>query len=1264
MVTKTESGNDQRSTRRSPYIVAAGVVVFVCAAIGLHLYRPGFVIEVGDTIFPLHPRHELHEWLNWWFPNELGLAWLNTSWATTFVWPIVGSAFLPLGLVQAARFAFWLAAPALAIAYALRVLIGPNVRAAAIAGVLTVTLNLRSVAQLGSSLENVTFIGSAFIACAVCDGLIAGRRARALLWIAAAAFVLAPDAANPPYIGIALLFGASFIVLVALAYRPRPAQILQFVGGALGVGFLMSLRWIVPLWLTLHAYPLSALGSGAHQDFSWVNAGASPSNVVRNIPLWFWIDPHYTTLSVLLTNNGWLKVAALAPFLALIVAVGFMRSRRLRFIVACACMTVGWWFLGKGQQPPLVMLSAAIEHLPLMWLFRDAEKFMIPATLYLALTIGIAAGVPDGNRQLSRLLLILTVIGALGSGWILFSRVVFTNPHATPSAYVAVPSAYLGVGRELAAYARCRTNILPWNQYYEVGYRWGMFGDDTQFFDELAEAPLVHRAYVGYTTDPVAEFFTESYGSAMRFDPVVRADLDNLYGIGNVLERNDVQPLIGVEKSTPRAIDVVAPGAHRVWADGGLTLYSRGCNTFSMTRWFPRAVWSRDPSLADVRSLQPLALSTRFLLVQAQRKPALASHLQTQSEPDLPRTTPSDVVVLDDPLSTMASARLLPARYTAVARAASSDSFLIGFGHGFVQHAPSKPAAAIVFGRRSEIISVGRDGSPTAQEAVFTNESSYNAIARVRAPILAARQECLDVSEGDVPLGRFRIPSPGRFLVPLALRLGPGPNIIVLETALSCQGAQFASLEPSAWGPMIAPESVISRRLHDLPAAEVHQHAGELAIVGGFDPAVFRTEIMLPHPMADPTADLSYLVDKGVDATVELGAHIVGGSCVADVTAASGDPGPLPLDVRSAFNDLRRRAVLPSACREMRWSALRVTALDIAVVAQSDQSSLGVHLQHLRVSERFGARSWQPLSNVERGRPQHRDEVRLPGYSARVLWTASVPSAAHLNQDPAVRLILNTTCKAPTWGLRYHVVSNTESSWIDVFPIASVTRPLMSLSVTHLPSGRALLLPRTMIRLAMMPGAAPFINDGVVDRVEVLGLSPKGAGARGCTWQMADAEIGIGGIARSAYVHIGSRQFAFPADNRPHDIPLGRLSGTMTVRLQGPVRAAAIVNNMLLQPSLPLRGTFTGFDGRIAARGWILYDQAAEHDWRLDQSRRSMAPLTAWGTLQAYPVVPGDARISFAPERWRAVLELISWLTFALVIVAAASESFRRTSRD
>ncbi|HKE37303.1 MAG TPA: hypothetical protein VKB39_07720, partial [Candidatus Baltobacteraceae bacterium] len=826
-----------------------------------------------------------------WSTANLGTLWTNTCWL-----PNYGFAFLAWklgidgGLAQAFQYFLWLAIPTIAVAFCIERLAGDRLHWCAALPLAILPFNLYITLSWPSSVACYALGSAALYAWALVEGIEYNRPVRGLAIAAAASLWLSSDAGNPPYflivVGHTLVFAAWLLIR---NYR-RGLAGAGFCAMAAAVAVLVGVRWIVPFVVTYSHYPLTTLATGGVHTYSWVTARAQLLNVLRLTPVWYWGDPSYTYGAALYQNNAWLSAGTFAPFFVALIALARAIRRQLSAPLVLFAFVLFWAFLVKSQNAPFTVLSWRIDHLPLMPLFRDSEKFLGPLLIDATIAIGLSL-TGTWSRPAAALYSAATIAAVVTGGWLMLSGALFTAPRGTPPVYVRIPQEYVQLHESLVRSGATRVVVAPNDRLYEIGTKWGFFGADAEFFDDLAGVPLLRQPYVAYVDHANYDKLWRLYTS-FADDVTGRTTLDQKLSVATALLRSDLMPYVGID--------------HDLWRDGDVSrefprhsgslmdLYTSGspplARAYSTVLGAPD--WDYDRTLYDLADLGitlPLIDLTNGANLAHVAVPIV---LRPQEQ-------------RDGHFSASAGS------YELTARASSSGAFRREIGQS------NAPAAVFknepILGAPSGLRTRRANAEPVGAVYFFETEGANWAQAPLELPLLGPHSDaCADVAVDGKRVGRVRA-GYGRQAIRVNALVPPGSFKVTVDfngRPQFCAPNRFPARPLWTTG-MAAPSTfgMTRVRLRDVSSFS-----------RGYD-------VSMPLS-ADPTVWFAFdSTPSQKDEDIFAVLHVRGAGCSTEITAR------LHERVLERFNALNRRPLLSQACLSAPPERLRIEGMDLVVHA-------------------------------------------------------------------------------------------------------------------------------------------------------------------------------------------------------------------------------------------------------------------------------------------------------------------------------------------
>lgn len=560
-------------------------------------FRPGAVIAAGDTTVP--GTAWLGRLFDTWVPSGSNLGGpgsleLRLPWAAALA-VVTGLGGTP-GLAQRVFLSALLTGASLAMLLLLRSLqFGPW---AAAAGAILYVFNGYVLAVVGfNDVYLATMLLLPLYPAVLL--LVARRRLRGrvgAIVLASTAPLLGLTYQNPPLTGM---------LLGVLVLSPLLAGWLWGRGALLRGTAMMVLGTL--LLLTISAYwivPASRV------------IGTVDSGRLATISSWAWTERRATLGNGFTLNNAWgWDFAAYAPysppyrrlplaalvfvlpvlgFAALALPIGRSVPRTmLRLVAVAGAISLFLVLLSTGTNNPGSAIFLWLYRLPYGWLLREPGRFLMAAGLtdsvLAACTLGqlpgLAARFPlsrPRRQQLAACLGALAVGLALVSAYPLITGAVVwrTGPGAPPQ-LVTRPSYWDG----MAAYINAvpgddRVVVLPPDDFYQMGYRWGFYGSDGFIQEMFTHGALVPNGD-GYTpASAQLRGVVSSISAAILASDwtVVDRLLDAVHAT-YLLVRSDLDTNLADRHVVPAgalnsALDS-DPGLYTAYEDGPLRLYGR-----------------------------------------------------------------------------------------------------------------------------------------------------------------------------------------------------------------------------------------------------------------------------------------------------------------------------------------------------------------------------------------------------------------------------------------------------------------------------------------------------------------------------------------------------------------------------------------------------------------------------------------------------------------------------------------------------------------
>lgn len=883
------------------YWSVAGGVLLLLAVVSLRIYHPGELVEFSDTIFPLRPDVTFAQWTSWWSTSNLGTLWTVTCYLPNYALAFVAWQLgIDPGLAQSFQYFLWLAVPTVAVAFCIERLAGERLHWCAALPLSLLPFNLYITLSWPSSVACYALGSAALYAWALVEGIECGRPARGIAIAAAASLWLSPDAGNPPYFLIVVGHTVAFGLWLLIRNRRRALSALGFCAATGVVALLIGVRWIVPFVVTYTHYPLTTLATGGVHTYAWVTSRAQLVNVLRLTPMWYWGDPSYTYSAALYQKQVLLSAGTFVPFFVALLALARAIRYRLTAALALFALVLFWAFLVKSDNSPFTVLSWHINHLPLMSLFRDSEKFLGPLLIDVTIAMGLSLSMAC-SASTAAVFTVATAAAVLTGGWLMLTGALFTAPRGTPPLYVRVPSQYMHLPESLIGSGATRAVVAPNDRLYEIGTRWGFFGADVEFFDDLAGVPLLRQPYVAYVDHANYDTLWNLY-TAFADDPVGRKTLDEKLGVSTAILRSDLTPYVGIDHDLWRAGDVESEFPHR---SGDLIDVYSGASR-SLARAYQTVLgapnWDYDRTL---RNLVDLGIALPLVDVTSRSR---FSHLIMVTGTG--RSDSSSAVIMRP--EEQHDGRFLSEKgsYELIARASANGAFR--------RDVSASSAPATVFSTEAILGSPSglrtRRGSAEPDGAVyyFQTEGANWAQAQLVLPLLGPHgRTCADVDVDGKRVARVQAAF-GRQAIRVRALVPPGSFKVTVNfdgPANGCPANTYRA-QPLWTTGMAAPSTfgVTRVRLHDQ--------------------SVFSRHYDVSMPLsADPTVWFAFDGEPSQNEDVFATLQIRGAGCTAQISARMKE------SVLERFNDLNRRPLLSRACLRAAPATLRIAGIDLVVHA-------------------------------------------------------------------------------------------------------------------------------------------------------------------------------------------------------------------------------------------------------------------------------------------------------------------------------------------
>lgn len=586
---------------RSRNAIFAAAPVLIAAAAAQSWFTWGRSLAGGDIAPPEGTAWIARLFLPWtWTGSNLGGP--NAS-ETQLPWAIVLGATHAIGLPAWFAQRLWLtllfAAAAAAAMILLRILgLRP---AGASAGALVYIFNPYVLSTVG--INPVYLAGMVVLAGLPAAVLAAANRKLSVVGAALAAAAMGPLLgyvySNPPLAAMAAGAGAFAVPLAGWLWGRHAARraLLAVVLGGMAA-LLVSLYWIVPSLLQISVVatgnlsPLSA--------WAWTEGRATLANGLWLNTTWGWADSIYYPYANAYGHWPLQLVKYLLPAvsfggLALAIArPGQPGSRHLvRLALAAAAASLFFVFLGTGTNPPGSVVFDPLYALPYGWLLREPGRFLMVVGLGYSVMVGVAVEVAGPAIVLKVVQQFATwgkharrwrfarPVGVALVGLILMVALVPAYPLALgqvspaqrrgyfPSSRVAFPRYWTSMADYLNSKGPSgHLLVLPPDDFYQMPYTWGYYGNDG-FITALLNRDVLDPTAQGY--ESVASQLTttdQSLVSALLGRQwALATTLMNVLGTPLILVRGDV------DASFPGR-DIVSPAelSARLLADPAMRL--------------------------------------------------------------------------------------------------------------------------------------------------------------------------------------------------------------------------------------------------------------------------------------------------------------------------------------------------------------------------------------------------------------------------------------------------------------------------------------------------------------------------------------------------------------------------------------------------------------------------------------------------------------------------------------------------------------------
>lgn len=1190
------------------YWSVAGGVLLLLAVVSLRIYHPGELVEFSDTIYPVRPDLTFVHWSSWWSTANLGTLWTNTAWLPNYGLPFVAWKLgIDGGLAQAVQYFLWLAIPVVAVAFCIDRLAGDRLHWCSALPLFILPFNLYVTLSWPSSVACYALGSAALYAWSLVEGIECGRVVRGLAIAAAASLWLSSDAGNPPYFLIAVGHTGAFGLWLLVRNRRRWPSGLGFCAATGAIAILIGARWIVPFVVTYAHYPLTSLATGGVHTYAWVTARAQLINVLRLTPMWYWGDPSYTYSAALYQNEALLSAGTFVPFLIVLLALA--RAIRLRLTAALALFSfvLLWAFLVKSDNAPFTVLSWQIDHLPLMSMFRDSEKFIGPLLIDVTIAIGLSLSMAC-SVSTAALFSVATAAAVVAGGWLMLTGELFTAPRGTPPLYVRIPAEYMRLHESLAESGTSRAVVAPNDRQYEIGTNWGFFGADAEFFDDLAGVPLLRQPYVAYVDhanyDELWHLYTTFAG-----DPVARRTLDEKLGVSTAMLRSDLTPYVGIDHDLWREGDVASEFPRR--SGNPIDVYSAASR--SLARAYDTVLgapdWDYGRTLAN---LVDLGITLPLLDLPSRSQLSRVVTVTSAGRSD----SPSAVILLPQEQHD-GRFRSAGGSYDLIARAASTAAFRrdVRESSGPARVFQTEP----ILGSPSGLRTRRGNAEPAGAVYYFNTEGANWAEAQLVLPLLGPHaQECADVAVDGRRAARVRA-GYGRQAIRIKALVPPGSFKVTVnfEGSLGSCAPNTYNARPLWTTGMAAPSTFGVTQVRRNASLFSRSYAVSMPLSA--DPTV-RFTFDSASSLTDDSPSLqtddspsSQTGDSPSSQTQDVFAilHVRGAGCSAEISARTRE------SVLERFNDLNRRSLLSSACLAATPASLRIAGIDAVVHA--------------------------PIRNVA----QPPDSIALiPRHNAQVWQTSVLPPPAlesngvrvwHLS-GPSLQIV-----RYPTLSI---AIAKRCLDWMSV----RATFGAKTLEVLR-PSKYAERGDRvTVIPLGDLARGEGATSGDVIDSVELASVLPAGERSR-CTLAGANVAQDAAPSDR-AWLDIDGKRFDVPRDDKPHRYRVTLGAGGHSAALHGAVEAAVLLPGAAMDDGTALDAKTTDWSAQTPHAEWIVYAQAADSLWKARFGGQTLPQFRADEDLQAYYVpAAGPLHVYLPVTAWQPWAEAVTWLTVAVLAV-------------
>jgi arabinofuranan 3-O-arabinosyltransferase len=395
---------------------------------------------------------------------------------------------------------------------------------------------------------------------------------------------------NPPLVGMILALFIASPFLVRLMYG-RELGRRAFRTTFLGLVFLAALSayWLVPA--AIHTRFVSSGQLAPIASWSWTEIRATVRNAFWLNGTWGWPYPEYypfswryDTLPLSVVKFG-LPIFAFSALL-LADATTHVRPRwslsRLGLVVTASLVSLGVILVSTGTNQPGATVFTFLYQLPFGWLLREPVRFLMIVGVTYALLVAIsvesvlatapalgrqvagwASRLPASGRRVAGMAsglpatFVLLVIAAIAlTGFpVITGEIVPDNRPLLPSAHVHVPNYWPKMAQYIDDIKVAGpVLILPPDDFYQMPYSWGYYGNDA-FISDLMARPAIVPNPQGYTraSDQLLSAIDLIATSTLNRQWTEAERVLAAVGTRLILVRGDIQPSFGSRGIMPPA---------------------------------------------------------------------------------------------------------------------------------------------------------------------------------------------------------------------------------------------------------------------------------------------------------------------------------------------------------------------------------------------------------------------------------------------------------------------------------------------------------------------------------------------------------------------------------------------------------------------------------------------------------------------------------------------------------------------------------------